>query len=184
MSALAIQHNHELITEAVIETLPSFSAVSTAANDDQKVNILLVDDDDVAAEWVIRCMKKYNVNSNIQVADDGQAALDILHEKHDKNEATPSDIVLLDLNMPGMNGFEFLKQMRADPALESTVVFILTTSNANSDRAKAYNENVAGYLLKDSTAIFNWLFSLLPKHINVANLLGYAQPKDTEESVH
>lgn len=184
MSALAIEYNHELITEAVIEELPNFSAISTAENDVQRMNILLVDDDDVAAEWVIRCMKKYNVNSNIQVADDGQVALDILHERHAKNEAEISDIVLLDLNMPGMNGFEFLEKMRTDPVLKSTVVFILTTSNANSDRAKAYNENVAGYLLKDSTTIFNWLFSMLPKHINITSLLNSPQPKGFDESFH
>ena len=161
MQALAIENDHDLITEALIDSMPSLKVFNSPAIDEHKVDILLVDDDDVAVEWVIRCMNKYNVNFNITVAEDGQSALDILHKNHLEKSAEVPFFVLLDLNMPGMNGFEFLKTLRADPDLESTVVFVLTTSDANSDRAKAYNENVAGYLLKDSATIFNWLFSLL-----------------------
>ncbi|WP_141289365.1 response regulator, partial [Ideonella azotifigens] len=56
--------------------------------------------------------------------------------------------VLLDLNMPRMDGFEFLQQLRADPALCDEVVFVLTTSDADADRVRAYHENVAGYMVK------------------------------------
>jgi CheY-like chemotaxis protein len=184
MAALAIQNLHEMITESVIDKMPTFSTMHDAANDDQKVNILLVDDDDVAVEWVVRCMNKLNVNFNVEVADDGQSALNLLQEKHKNNDSDKPHFVLLDLNMPGMNGFEFLEKMNANPDLASTVVFVLTTSNANSDRARAFNEGVAGYLLKDATSMFNWLFSLLPKHTKMTNLLSHSLRINAEDGIH
>ena len=60
-------------------------------------------------------------------------------------------IVLLDLNMPKMNGREFLREFRADSALQSMPVIVLTTSNDERDKIEAYNLNVAGYLLKPVT---------------------------------
>ena len=57
-------------------------------------------------------------------------------------------LVLLDLNMPRMNGFEFLRALRADDALRATVVFVLSTSGSDGDRARAYNEGIAGYMVK------------------------------------
>jgi CheY-like chemotaxis protein len=60
-------------------------------------------------------------------------------------------LILLDLNMPKMNGIEFLRELRADPALNPTPVVVLTTSNDDRDRVEAYNLNVAGYILKPVT---------------------------------
>ncbi|MFM8917419.1 MAG: response regulator, partial [Bacteroidota bacterium] len=57
-------------------------------------------------------------------------------------------IILLDLNMPKMNGMEFLKELRQDPELRSISVFVMTTSNDDRDRIDAYDLNVAGYILK------------------------------------
>ena len=59
--------------------------------------------------------------------------------------------MLLDLNMPRMNGIEFLRALRADPELRATTVVVLTTSNDERDRVDAYDLNVAGYLLKPVT---------------------------------
>ena len=59
--------------------------------------------------------------------------------------------MLLDLNMPRMNGIEFLRELRADPELMRTTVVVLTTSNDERDKIEAYNLNVAGYLLKPVT---------------------------------
>jgi CheY-like chemotaxis protein len=56
--------------------------------------------------------------------------------------------VLLDLNMPRMNGFEFLRELRSDRELRRTVVFVLTTSDIQSDRMRAYEECIAGYIVK------------------------------------
>ncbi|HEY0139235.1 MAG TPA: response regulator, partial [Nannocystis sp.] len=60
-------------------------------------------------------------------------------------------LILLDLNMPRMNGIEFLRELRADPALRSSSVVVLTTSNEERDKIEAYQFNVAGYLLKPVT---------------------------------
>jgi CheY-like chemotaxis protein len=67
----------------------------------------------------------------------------------DKNSALQRPhVILLDLNMPTMNGFEFLNEVRADPTLNDSVVFVFTTSNREADRLAAYRKNVAGYVSK------------------------------------
>jgi CheY-like chemotaxis protein len=60
-------------------------------------------------------------------------------------------LVLLDLNMPRMNGIEFLRELRQDQNLKSIPVIVLTTSNEDRDKVEAYNLNVAGYILKPVT---------------------------------
>jgi CheY-like chemotaxis protein len=110
-------------------------------------SLLLVDDDDVAAEAVVRGLRKHSFECPIVIAEDGKAALQILRGIHERKVAQPL-LVLLDLNMPRMNGIEFLRELRTDNALKSTVVFVLTTSGADADRAKAYEQCVAGYMVK------------------------------------
>jgi CheY-like chemotaxis protein len=61
-------------------------------------------------------------------------------------------IVLLDLNMPRMDGIEFLKEVRKDEELKKSIVFIMTTSNADEDKVAAYNLGAAGYILKSNPA--------------------------------
>lgn len=126
------------------------------------VNLLIVEDDDVAAEAIQRSLRKAETSFSATLAEDGLVALDILRGKHpDKKVAQPL-IVLLDLNMPRMSGFEFLEAVRADEALRSLVVFVLTTSGSDMDRSKAYHENIAGYMTKDKVGPhFSKLFSLL-----------------------
>ncbi len=80
-------------------------------------------------------------------------------------------LILLDINMPRMNGLEFLRELRADPALQPTPVVILTTSGDERDRFEAYRLNVAGYLLKPvtSTAFFE-LMSALDRYWNLVEM--------------
>lgn len=153
-------------------------------NGARDLNILLVDDDDVAVENVMRNMKKCGVQLPMVVAEDGLDALDILRGKHPSKKIEAPYLILLDLKMPRMDGFEFLKTIRADPALASTEVFVLTTSDSNSDRAKAYHEDVAGYLLKDATTMFNWLFSTLPNYTKSSNLLQTLESNAIDEGVY
>ncbi|GAA0745980.1 response regulator [Ideonella azotifigens] len=110
--------------------------------------ILLVEDDDVAAEAVMRGLKRCGVSVPVAWAEDGEAALRVLRGTDPLRHAPRPRVVLLDLNMPRMDGFEFLQQLRADPALCDEVVFVLTTSDADADRVRAYHENVAGYMVK------------------------------------
>ena len=112
-------------------------------------SVLLVDDDDVAAEAVVRGLRKHSMHCPIVIAEDGSTALQILRGTHERRVTKPY-IVLLDLNMPRMNGLEFLRELRLDGALKGTVVFVLTTSGAEADRARAYDHNIAGYMVKSA----------------------------------
>ncbi|HEU0036918.1 MAG TPA: response regulator [Kofleriaceae bacterium] len=112
------------------------------------MNILLVDDDEVDVMTVKRAFQKANIANPIFVAGNGVEALQLL-----RSEAMPSQrrLVLLDLNMPRMNGIELLREIRKDPALQALTVVVLTTSNEDRDRVEAFQLNVAGYLLKPVT---------------------------------
>jgi CheY-like chemotaxis protein len=118
--------------------------------DDRLLNILLVEDDEVDVMNVKRAFQKNHITNPLYVAGNGLEALELL-----RNGSIPRErrIVLLDLNMPKMNGIEFLKELRADPQLAGTPVVVLTTSNAEQDKVQAYNLNVAGYLLKPVTFV-------------------------------
>jgi CheY-like chemotaxis protein len=115
---------------------------------EKMLNILLVEDDQVDVMNVKRAFDKNRIGNPLYVAEDGIRALEIL-----RGSGMPRDrrIVLLDLNMPRMNGIEFLKELRADPDLHMTPVVVLTTSDDERDKINAYNLNVAGYLLKPVT---------------------------------
>jgi CheY-like chemotaxis protein len=113
-------------------------------------SLLLVEDDDVAAEAVMRGLQKHALHCPVIPAEDGRAALQILRGKCSRRRIAKPYLVLLDLNMPRMNGFEFLQELRADEDLRNTVVFVLTTSGAETDRARAYRENIAGYMVKSA----------------------------------
>lgn len=134
-------------------------------------NILVVEDDDVAREGIERSIKKSELNFPLTFAEDGIVALEILRGEHPERKIKLPLVILLDLNMPRMNGFEFLKALRADPALKPTVVFVLTTSGSEVDRAKAYHENIAGYMVKDKVGPqFSKLFSLLKEYSSAVSL--------------
>ncbi|MCB1772583.1 MAG: response regulator [Gammaproteobacteria bacterium] len=115
-----------------------------------ELTVLLVDDDDVVWEAVARSFRKYELSHKLVCAKDGQEAIDILTDRHTEKQVTGPLVILLDLNMPRMNGFEFLARMRGDERLRQHVVFILTTSSDERDRSRAYSEYVAGYMVKDA----------------------------------
>ena len=114
------------------------------------LNILLVEDDEVDVMNVKRAFDRNRITNPLYVAEDGLDGLRML-----RSGEVPAErrIVLLDLNMPKMNGIEFLRELRSDPALQLTPVVVLTTSNDERDKIEAYNLNVAGYLLKPVTFI-------------------------------
>nr|WP_184174321.1 response regulator [Rhabdobacter roseus] len=110
------------------------------------MTILLVEDDEVDIMNVKRAFKKNNISNPLVVAHNGLEALEVL--RNDLPDAPKPKIVLLDLNMPKMGGIEFLKEIRKDANLSSLSVFVMTTSNEDSDKVEAFNLNVAGYILK------------------------------------
>jgi CheY-like chemotaxis protein len=117
---------------------------------DRKVNVLLVEDDEVDVMTVRRAFRKGNITNPLYVANNGLEALNVLRGKSEHLPTMPAErrLVLLDLNMPKMGGIEFLQVLRDDPQLKETPVVVLTTSNGDRDRLKAYNLNVSGYILK------------------------------------
>jgi CheY-like chemotaxis protein len=117
---------------------------------DRAFSVLLVDDDDVAAEAVVRGLKKNAMQCPVVLAEDGSVALQVMRNEHAARHIAKPYLVLLDLNMPRMNGFEFLHAVRSDERLRGTVVFVLTTSGSDKDRARAYEDNIAGYLVKSA----------------------------------
>ena len=114
------------------------------------LNILLVEDDDVDVMTVQRAFKKGNITNPLYVAGNGIEALAMLRGEMGQPSSIPLErrIILLDLNMPKMNGLEFLQALRADSTIGHIPVIVLTTSNEEQDRLQAYNLNVAGYILK------------------------------------
>lgn len=112
------------------------------------INILLVEDDEVDIMNVQRSFKKNNITNPLHIAHNGLEALSLL-KRGDANRIIPTPrIVLLDINMPKMGGLEFLNELRKLPELRSISVFVMTTSNEESDKIAAYDLNVAGYILK------------------------------------
>ena len=118
--------------------------------DDRSLNVLLVEDDQVDVMNVQRAFKKNNISNPLWTAGNGVEALDKLRS----GELPLSRLlVLLDLNMPRMNGIEFLRHLRADPDLRHVPVVVLTTSSDERDRIDAYHLNVAGYIVKPVTFV-------------------------------
>ena len=110
----------------------------------QPVNILLVEDDEVDVEIVRRGLTKLRIANHLHRAHDGIEALEML-----RAGAIGEPVrILLDINMPRMNGIEFLDALRNDPALSHHVVFMLTTSGDQADVYEAYRHHVSGYLRK------------------------------------
>jgi CheY-like chemotaxis protein len=112
------------------------------------LNILLVEDDEVDVMNVRRAFKKNNIDDPLWVADNGLRGLELLRGS---DMPRSHRLVLLDLNMPRMNGLEFLSELRRDPELSPTPVVVLTTSDDESDKLNVYRHRAAGYILKPVT---------------------------------
>ena len=115
---------------------------------DSVVTILLVDDDKVDTMAVRRSFRELNITNPVIATRNGIEALECLRGENGHDKVASPCLVLLDLNMPRMGGIEFLGELRNDPALRRTVVVVMTTSEAEEDRVRAYDKNVAGYVLK------------------------------------
>jgi len=98
---------------------------------------------------VKRAFQKSNIQNPLHIAHNGVDALEMLRGTNGFSKINPTPrIILLDINMPKMNGIEFLKELRSDKDLHNISVFVMTTSNSDKDRIDAYEYNVAGYIVK------------------------------------
>ena len=115
---------------------------------ERSIQILLVEDDDVDAEAIVRAFRKQKIANPVTIVSDGLEALDVLRGDGNRERLPRPYLILLDINMPRMNGIEFLQELRKDAELERSIVFMLTTSNRDEDKLAAYDEQIAGYLVK------------------------------------
>jgi two-component system, response regulator len=112
--------------------------------------ILLVDDNPDDVTLTLRAFKQNNIKNQIIVANDGMAALDLLLPQDDAVPLRPA-IILLDLNMPRMNGLEVLRRLRSDPSTKMLPVIVLTTSNEDRDIAESYLFGANSFVRKPVT---------------------------------
>ena len=110
------------------------------------INILLVEDDHLDQMEVQRIMDKRAILYNMKIAINGEDGLRLLREKGGAFNGLP-DIILLDLNMPKMNGFEFLQNLTADE-VNRVKVFVLTTSDQKEDMLRARDYRISGFITK------------------------------------
>lgn len=106
-------------------------------------NILLVDDDPVEYMKVSRAFKKLDISNPLIHKNDGAEAKEYLEDCGEL-----PGVILLDLNMPNMNGFEFLTYIKSDDRLKIIPIVVLTTSNNDKDKVESYKQSVAGYMVK------------------------------------
>lgn len=106
--------------------------------------ILLVEDDRVDAMTVKRALSEIDSSSPVNIVANGEEALEFLRNKRNDRPG----IILLDLNMPKMNGIEFLKIAKAEPNLRRIPVIVLTTSQQESEKVESFNLGAAGYIIK------------------------------------
>jgi CheY-like chemotaxis protein len=116
------------------------------------VQLLHVEDDDLCLMGLNRAFKAAKIANPVCFAHDGIEALDMLRGTNGRPRLPRPFLILLDLNMPRMDGIEFLQELRKDEELKKSIVFVMTTSDANEDKVKAYNLGVAGYILKSNPA--------------------------------
>jgi CheY-like chemotaxis protein len=113
------------------------------------LSILLIEDDSLDIINVERELKKIKTRYSLHIAKNGKIALDMLKGENGAEKLDPLPlIILLDINMPKMNGFEFLQAIRNDSEFDSIKVFIMTTSNEEGDKLMAKKLGIEGYIVK------------------------------------
>lgn len=113
-----------------------------------EMNILLVEDNDVDAQILKRGLKKVGHTGSFVRASDGAEALEMLTRDAHEDVLPKPHVILLDINMPRMNGHELLERIRNTPGLKETCVFVFTTSNNRTDVDRAYENNANGFIQK------------------------------------
>lgn len=114
----------------------------------QNVEILLVEDNPGDIRLIVEVLKEGKINNNLSVVEDGEEALAYLRREGSYQEAIVPDIILLDLNLPKINGTEVLAEIKKDPLLKYIPVIILTTSEAEQDILRAYDLHANCYITK------------------------------------
>lgn len=114
---------------------------------DKAVQILLVEDDPLDVIEFKRTIDKMQFDYNLDIAGNGEEAIEILKKKQAKKKPLP-DVLLIDINMPRMNGIELLSVIRSNEEWKKLKCFILTTSADKMDRQIALKFGISGYIVK------------------------------------
>lgn len=115
------------------------------------IRILLVDDNEADIKITVRALSKATVPSTVHTVYDGEQALQFLKKEHAPGTHVPferPDLILLDLNMPRMDGFEFLRRAKSELTLKTIPVVIFSSSNNTKDIQHAYDLGAASYIQK------------------------------------
>ncbi len=116
------------------------------------VTVLLVEDDPADQKLIKASLKNQRIANDVYSVNSAEEALDFLYSRGVyKNRNTSPDLILLDLNMPGMGGKEFLKHIKGDGGLKQIPVVILSTSNSERDIIDSYRLQAAGYVRKPTS---------------------------------
>ena len=111
--------------------------------------ILLVEDDPGDQKLITVSLKNQKIGNEVYTADSGEEAMDFLYQRGKYSHGTSRpDLILLDLNMPGMGGKEFLRRIKGDEKMKSIPVIILTSSDSDDDIIDTYNLHASGYVKK------------------------------------
>jgi CheY-like chemotaxis protein len=119
----------------------------------ETISIVIVDDDEVDVRAIQRGLKQQRIVNPVYIATDGRQGLDMLRGEGGQPKIPRPALIVLDLNMPRMTGLEFLDELRADAELADSIVFILTSSNADEDKTAAYKHHIAGYVVKSDAGV-------------------------------
>ncbi len=117
----------------------------------KEVKILLVEDDEIDVLATKKALRDLKIANPLLEAQNGIEALNLLRGENGTKKLLQPYIILLDLNMPQMGGLEFLDNIRHDEELKSSIVFVMSTSEAEADIWAAYEQNIAGYIVKSNT---------------------------------
>lgn len=138
---------------------------------ERPLNIFMIEDDDMDAKALERAFRRGKVGNSIMRAVDGIEALEMLKGANGKTKPPSPRILLVDLNMPRMNGIELIQALRDDKELHHSIVFILTTSKRDEDKRASYDLNVAGYITKSTAGEdFGNLVSLMDYYGRIVEL--------------
>lgn len=112
------------------------------------IHILLVEDNPGDAELTREALSDAKISNTLSIVTDGEQAIDFLRNRGEFIDVDSPDVVLLDLNLPKMDGREVLAEVKSDPELRMIPVIVMTTSAADDDIARAYNDHANAYIQK------------------------------------
>lgn len=142
--------------------------------DNRQVQILLVEDNPADARLTQEAIRDTEFRYQLHLAEDGEEAMEFLHQEGEFADVPRPDLILLDLNLPGMDGREVLAEIKSDDDLGSIPVVVLTTSTAQQDLLYSYGLRANSYVNKpiDRDRFNDMIKSVMEYWINISTLPG------------